>query len=144
MIDVYYKPSDIHFSREQMFWLISVLPCLEEGSWPLNPCITGYTEAENTGRVNTSSRAPFETAIQIYTEVTYRLALTGKDGQTLYWEIQQGKVEEYQFLCPAAKQAINYMSGWRRRKWPYRKWCYEQSHKTDNCPKPNSSAEARA
>jgi hypothetical protein len=141
MIAVYYKPLDIRFSRSQMMWLLVELPCLEEGSWPVNPHNTGYTEAENTGRVNTSTRAPFETAIQIYAEVTYRLSSTGKDGKTLYWEIQHG-CEVYESLCPAAKQAINYMSGWRRRKLIYSKWCYQQSRKSDFIHKLNSSVEA--
>jgi hypothetical protein len=144
MIDVYYKPSDIHFSREQMFWLISVLPYLEEGSWPINPHETGYTEAENTGRVNTSAHAPFEGPAQIYAEVTYRLALTGKDGKMLYWEIQQGKVEEYVGLCPSSKQALNFVSGWRRRKTDYRHWKYQHYIKSDNCHKPHPPVEAIA
>jgi hypothetical protein len=128
MIVVYYKPLEIRFNREQMMWLLQVLPCLEEGSWPVNPGITGYTEAENTGRVNTSAHAPFETATQIYTEVTYRLDRTGKDGETLYWEIQHG-CETYEGLCPSAKQALNYISGWRRRKQGYRTWVRQQDYR---------------
>lgn len=113
----YYSPRDITFTREQMIWLIEHLDLLELGDWPPEGRETGYTGSQKSH----SHKAPFETAAQIYVEVSYRLDRTGNDGETLVWEVQNG-LNAYALLCPAAKKALNYISGWRRRKMKYRKW----------------------
>ncbi len=119
----YYIPGMIVYCRPQMIWVIeSVLP-LECGSW--------LPETNDSERGNRQLRAPYETCCQITGEVSVRLERTGKDGEILVWEIQHG-FSDYEILSPRAKMALNYISGWRRRKDIYRKWCYDQRQKTDN------------
>jgi len=116
----FYLPREINFSREQMIWLIEWLPTLETGNWPGNPQDTGYTDTAGVQRSH-SHHAPFETAAQIYAEVTARLRRTRRSGETLVWEVQHG-LADYNLLCPAAKDAINYISGWRRRHVSFSQW----------------------
>jgi len=125
----YYLPNMIFFCRPQIFWLIENLLPLDGAVWPVNT--TGYTD---TPRVQHSPNfhAPFETSIQIHAELTWRLERCGRDGETLVSEVQQG-LNSYSQLAPAAKGAINYISGVRRRRDPYRKWRYQQQQKSDNC-----------
>lgn len=128
----HYSPRDIFFTREQMIWLIEWLSELEKGNWPPYPRDTGYTEMTQSSH---SHRAPFETAAQFFCEVTARMFPTDENGKiidralheasgVLKWEVQHG-LTDYALLCPAAKKALNYISGWRRRKNPYSKWKYE-------------------
>jgi len=130
MIDEFYSPADIHFTREQMIWLITWLTLLEEGKWPKNPKETGYTE---TPRVQTSRshRAPFQTPAEYFSEVTARLKSTRDAGEVLVHEVQHG-LDAYELLSPVAKRALNYCSGWRRRQSSFSQWCYDQARKSEN------------
>jgi len=125
----YYTPGMVSYCRPQMMWLIEWLPVIEDGDWPPDPKETGYTEpAVQTTR---SSRAHFENAAQVAAEVTARLARTGKDGETLVHLIQSG-LSDYQRLPPSALNALNYISGWRRKKDSYSRWGYDQRRKSEN------------
>jgi len=127
MLDEWYSPRDIHFTREQMLWLIAWLPVLGEGNWPPEPRETGYTEAPKVQK-SRSRKAHFQTPAEYYAEVTYRLKSCGTAGETLVWEVQHG-LDVYELLSPPAKQSLNYISGWRRRRRSFPKWCWEQSQK---------------
>jgi hypothetical protein len=123
----HYSPADIRFSREQMIWLIEWLDVLEDGKWPPDPKETGYIDTPG-GSGNKSSRSPFETAAQIFAEVTDRLKQTGEAGVTLVWEIQHG-LEVYELLSPPAKRALNYISGWRRRRMDFSSWMRQNRYR---------------
>ena len=123
MIEIFWHIRDINFSRPQIIWIISFMGKCD---WPPDPHLSGYTESENTGGSNHSYCAGFEKAVDIRAEVQTRLNATGKAGRNLVWEVQTGGVEDYRFLSPVSKQALNYCSGWRRRRISYPKWCYEQ------------------
>ena len=114
----YYNPKDITFQRQEIIWLIEHLDTLEAGEWPVSPYESGYTEVMSPNR---SHKAPFETAAQIFAEVSWRLKQTGEAGGILVWEVQHG-LSDYDLLCDIAKVALNYISGWRRRKTPYKDW----------------------
>lgn len=113
----YYRPSDIRYLRDDVIWMISVVLTLEAGEWPSEPIDTGYV-----GGKATSHCAPFQTPGDVRAEVEERIKLTKSDGETLVWEITHG-TDYYDFLCPAAKSALNYISsGPKRRKETYSEW----------------------
>jgi len=126
MTDIWYEPREIIFSREQMLWLISWLLVLIEGNWPPNPQGSGYTEAPNVQH-SRSRHAYFETPCQIAAEVEWRLKRTGIEGKLLVAEIRLGLMLEE--LQPESRRALNYISGWRRRKTPYRVWLAKKRYR---------------
>lgn len=91
------------------------LKMLGEGSWPPNPQGSSYIDLPFRKRMY---KAYFETPVQFSAEVNSRLDKTKSDGAILYWQIQAGIID-YEDLVPEAKNALNYMSGWRRRSLPY-------------------------
>jgi hypothetical protein len=114
----YYKPSQIRYHVDDMIWVIAVVLPHEAGYWPPEHGL------QNTGGQRSPSQvAPFENPAIVRAEVTERLKLTKGDGETLLWEIQNGGVEYYPVLCPAARQALLYISsGWKRRQQTYAQW----------------------
>ena len=126
MTDIWYEPREIIFSREQMLFLIEFLPLLIEGIWPPNPQGSGYTEVPNVQR-SRSRHAYFETPCQIAAEVEWRLNRTGIEGKLLVSEIRQGLMLEE--LQPESRNALNYISGWRRRSQKYKDWVRQQNYR---------------
>ena len=126
MTDIWYEPREIIFSREQMLFLIEFLPLLIEGIWPPNPQGSGYTEVPNVQR-SRSRHAYFETPCQIAAEVEWRLNRTGIEGKLLVSEIRQGLMLEE--LQPESRNALNYISGWRRRTQDYSGWKKQRTYR---------------
>jgi hypothetical protein len=88
------------------------LEILKTGTWPKQD--TGYVEPQSGRRLIT--RAVFESPVGFATELEIRLNRCSKDiKQTIVDEIERGFIR-YQALAGPAREGINYMSGWRRRK----------------------------
>uniref|UniRef100_A0A6M3KP63 Uncharacterized protein n=1 Tax=viral metagenome TaxID=1070528 RepID=A0A6M3KP63_9ZZZZ len=102
-----------------MLWLIQHLNFLEDGYWVPNQKESGYTNAP-IGKGNVPDEAYFCKVKVITGDLTLRLKRTKEDSRTLVHEIQKLGVEVYEDLSPAAKVALNYISGWRRRKTSYK------------------------
>ena len=116
----WYSPGKIRYTREEMMWGIAWLGLLEDGIWPPEHKETGYDDSH--GSRNTKTK--FIPAALFYAEITERLKTTGEAGEALVDEIQGGV--EFEGLSRPAKRALNYISGWRRRKLKYPKWKYEK------------------
>jgi len=108
-----------------VIWLIENLETLRQGEWP-----TGGNNC-NVSRKQRTNRAYFETPVIILAEIESRLEATGQDGVMCKLFFCLGEPEliiAKQFNIPADKverrirRALNYMSGWRRKTLPYRKW----------------------
>ena len=139
MIEVFYKPSEIYFSREQVCWLIENRGMLLEGKWPPEHVETGYTGQNSKSRGHS---APFETPLVHIAEVTDRLDIRVElecrltaarvDGKLLIAEIDAGKAIPE--LSYEARTVLSYISGWKRKKMDYssyrKQWRYR--HKYDN------------
>ena len=113
----WYSPGKIRFQREEMIWLISWIDLLSEGVWPPEGKDTGYTGYQKSQ----SHKAPFETPVLFAAEVHVRLKTTGEAGEALVDEVQGG-IKNYEGLCGPAQRALNYISGYRRRKETYSQW----------------------
>jgi len=119
LVDVWWSEREIVFQRQQMLWLVEHLHVIKSGDWPANPEGTSYVDP--IVHVQARRKAPFETAAQIYGEVSDRLEATGEAGQVLLEEIQSG-LTDVNLLSGFARSALNYMSGWPRRRMCYNAW----------------------
>lgn len=120
----WYSPGEIRFTREEIIWLIIWLPLLEEGRWPSEHKETGYTGSYGTR----GHRAPFENPSGFAGEINVRLKSTGEAGEALVDEIQDA-ITHFEGLSRPAQRALNYMSGWRRRKETYPQWKATQKYR---------------
>ena len=82
---------------------------------------TGYTGSKG-GRL---TKTKFLPAALFYAEITVRLKTTGDAGEALVDEIHAG-ITDYESLSRPAKKAANYVSGWRRRRQSFSRWCYQR------------------
>lgn len=117
----YYSPRDINFSREQCLWIMVHYDIIAGGNWPPDPQGTGYVDPGVPSH-RTKAYGGFEVPAQIFSEMDSRLNLCSTDGMTLLHEVTNG-LEDYQSLSNPARSALNYCSGWRRRKTTYVQWC---------------------
>lgn len=120
----WYPASDVQFCRHQCIFIIEHMELLVEGTWPRDPVPTGYSDAAGI-KPQPRPRAPYETPCQIAGEVEYRLSRTGKDGLILRYAVLAHVL--YNEYPPEARDALNYVSGWRRRHIPYRQWKYDRA-----------------
>lgn len=116
----WYAPYEMTFQREHNIFAFEHYELLAQNKYPPTP--TGaFTEIQITSTIRPSWNSP----LNIKAELDFRLRTTGKAGETLIWEVQQG-LDSYELLCPEAKRVLNYISGWYRRKMPFRKWCWQE------------------
>jgi len=114
----FYSPGELVFSRDQCIWLIANWGFLEDGKWPTKPSV--YSEALNVMQTK-SGKAPFEWACLVRAELSFRLKTTKEAGEALFDEVQGG-ITNYELLSRPAKKALNYISGFRRRKQTFSQW----------------------
>ena len=114
MSELWFHPRDIIFTREQCLWILSWFLSEEIGDWPPEPKGSGYVDAQS-GKRSRGCHAPFEAPCQITAEISLRLERTGKDGKILIREVQAG----YTLFSDEAWTALNYISGWKRRRTGY-------------------------
>ena len=113
----WYAPKEITFTRDQIFFLIENLSLLKDGLYPPDYLGSGYTGGDR-GSINT--HAPFEMPCQFAAEIDSRLDSTGLFGKLLVAEITAG-LQLWQ-LSSESKLALNYCSGWRRRRMTFLEW----------------------
>lgn len=109
---------DCHFGRGNMVFLIENLETLKEGIWPPSPRGTGYTDV--SGGSGYHSSGAFTRPCEFAAECEIRLKATGKDGRWLKKEIDEES--SWYGLTREAKSALNYISGWRRKREGYLEW----------------------
>jgi len=116
-MDEWYSPREINFNRDQMIWLIEHLEIMRRGEYPPDPQGSRYI---SVGKRKIKPKAYFEISCQLAGEVDFRLKLTGVDGKLLVAEINNG-IDRYEDLDYESQMALNFISGWRRRK-NYSQW----------------------
>ena len=120
----WFSPGEIRFQREEMIWLIEHLKELEQGKWPPDP--SGSVAPE--GRTGFKAEGYFVRPVQFASEVKVRLRTTGEAGEALVDEIAEG-ILDYEGFCGPAKRALNYVSGFRRRKATYGMWKSQRTYR---------------
>lgn len=125
----YYPINQICFCRPQMFFLIESIEILRDGNYPKSHIDSGYIDS--IIQRQPPQAAPFEGPCQIAAEIDVRLTACKQDGETLAHEIISLQADYYELLSPAARNALNYISGWKRRK-SYTKWLKDRRHRNKN------------
>ena len=114
---VYFYPGQIWYCRPQMRWAGSYYPLLADGVWPPDQRGTGYTDPAIRDK---QVKIPKKYAEDLASEIDKRLESCGEDGDDLIHLLV--KYGPDCLLTGRAVQVLNYISGWRRRKTPYRAW----------------------
>jgi hypothetical protein len=125
----YYPVSVICYCRPQLVFLIENMDLLQDGQYPLAHIESGYTDIDPSIRVQQGSEAGFINPALIYSDVSSRLERCRDDGHTLVHEITVLHVDYYEMLSPAARNALNYCAGWRRKRQKYHTWIRDQRRK---------------
>jgi len=114
----------IKFARPQVFWILQNNSTIPEGT-------PGFSPEELGGR---NLKSPFEAASCVIAEIEARIEACGEAGETLVYEAPRAQRkpatallrEYYDGLSPAARRALNYCSGWRRRRQTFAEWKRDQ------------------
>ena len=120
---IWYSPNEIVFRREQIIFLIEHWELLCQGIYPPEPS-SNYIEVSTISIV----RPNWKSAENIHAEISKRLETTKDSGETLIWEVTHG-MTDYLNLSPVARKALNYITGWKRRKQTFPGWCYNHNRK---------------
>jgi len=131
MLDNWFAPREIYFSKPQMLWLIRHLSELKEGSYPKD--FSSYID--NTGKRTANRKAYYETPALFVVEIEERLESAGIDGLILElieaWGKSTASISAHLRIPEGLVKkkrdtALSYVSGWRRKKRTYREFT---SHK---------------
>jgi hypothetical protein len=123
-----------HYCRTQVAWLIRYAWQDTEGKyhvfdWPGRK--TGYSGIPENVQKSDHPVSKNAGTIEIWSEIAYRLDRTGEDGLTLISELQAGL--SLVSLSRAARKALNYTSGWKRRMMSYNNWRKQQRYRGNKC-----------
>ena len=135
----YFSYAVYRFTAEQIIWLIENMPSFDKGEWPVEPNeyitdkynketkkwekvrkLSSFTD-EPIGALRVRPEAYFVKPTVILAEVNWRLERTKRAGEVLVHEINSG-LNKYEFLSDYAKDALDYISGLRRRKLSFADW----------------------
>lgn len=124
----WFRLTDIQYCRNQILFIIEhVLNfkgdryVTELEAWPAESKETGYNDTPV--QHSTSNSANFERFRQVTAEVLIRLESAGIDGRLLLLEVKNNRLD----LSQEAKRALNYISGWKRKRLSYSFWKRQRS-----------------
>ena len=133
----WYSPPEIGFCRYQMLWFIKHWAVKDsdgeweitsDGLWPDSPDGSSYTDIA-LGHKAGKHGAYFETPAQIAAEIDWRIKRTKLSGKLLVADVVAGM--DYKQLSREAKNALNYISGWNRKKPSFSSWLKNRRYKSD-------------
>lgn len=115
----WYQPFEIenNYCKVQFIYLIDILDTLGAGIYPPDPAYSGYTELIGKPIFGPKKH----TANDIHAEVTARIDRTEDDGKTLVHEVKVLGAQLFN-LSGAARNALNYCVGEKRKKLDYGIW----------------------
>jgi hypothetical protein len=124
----WFSYGEIRWCAQQVFWLLKYADELQIG-W-LAPDATSCPGAR--GKV-INTEAAFVNARIVMGELNYRLGRTGLKGRLLTEECKNR--EEMDDLSNEAKEALYYVSGWRRRDLSFNGWLKQRRYRRNDYQK---------
>ncbi len=124
MVDEWYSYSEFTFRRDQILWILRHAELLRSGKWPPEPKSTGYTDP-GIRRKGVKREPAFVKPAVIIGEIDWRIKRTGVDGKLLLAEVDAG----YELFSDEAWRALNYISGWKRKRMSYMAWQKQRKHR---------------
>ena len=154
MEDEWYSYGVFHYSRDEVLWALYNREILGRGEYPPMPPefmtyeAEYYLDAEGKKRVKwikvkrkssyvdlgikrrrTRPGANFEDPICIIGEIDWRLEHTGQDRLHIDAKLLLAEVDAgYERFSDEAWTALNYISGWKRKKMSYRRWLRDRRY----------------
>lgn len=119
----WYSFSEIRWCVQQVFWLLKYADILRQGLWPI-PDERAEVGLKSGGM---STEARFTKAILVIAELDKRLTKTGWRGQLLAEQVINR--EKMMYLSDDAKDALYYVSGWRRKGMPFYQWRWQRKRR---------------
>lgn len=116
----WYSYGQIRWCIYQVFWMLKYSEYLRIGIWP-----TPESTCETPKRT-LSKDAQYVNACVIIAELDYRLEKTGLKGRLLEEECQNR--EKMLYLSDSAKDALYYVSGWRRKARNFSQWLKDRRY----------------
>lgn len=129
MSEEWYSYKDFVFNRQQVYWALQNLSLLRDGEWPKQEIATGYTESPITAtRLNDEGN--FVKPAIIASEIDVRLKSCGIAGELLLTEAKYDTNIFY--LSSTSRLALNYCSGWKRRKQTFSEFKATRVYRQNN------------
>ena len=116
----YYFYSEIRFCRYQIYWILQHAETLHH-EWP------APDQSDSAMTEQYATEAAFVKPVLIITEVEERLKSTGACGEHLRDMVKAGIWIEY--LSRNPRDALNYISGKRRKDLSFSKWRYQKEQR---------------
>ena len=105
---------EIRWCPYQVVWILQFKETLLAGRWPPN------TSDDNIGTRTFKTEASFVKPELIIGEVEARLERTGKQGELLVTQIEDGRTLSN--LSDGAREVLMYVKGFRRKNMGFKKW----------------------
>ena len=123
-MEEWYNYGEFNFKRDQILWALRNAELFRSGKWPPQNIESGYTDS-SIRRKGVKREPAFVKPEIIIAEIDWRIERTGVDGKLLLAEIQA----EYELFSDEAWRALNYISGWKRKKMLYVNWLKQRKHR---------------
>lgn len=108
---IWWSKGEVTFRKEQVLFLLEYYELLAQNRYPPEP--TFGIDIATVQMI----RPSWNSALNLKAEIDKRLETTKEAGEALLYEAQNG----YE-LSPPANKALEYISGWKRKKIPYSVW----------------------
>lgn len=103
-------------------WIIAHLELLPMGEWPISPLASSNGDLPSIQK-HVRTEAYFTKPAEIAAEIEWRLKRTGIADRQLVEEIEaMGEYLDYQKLHSLARDALNYISGFNRKRTNFSQW----------------------
>jgi len=109
---------EIRWCIYQVIWILVHAATLRAGQWPKDS-----SSDSNLGQRSVKTEASFVKPELIIGEVEKRLERTGKQGELLVTQVEDGRT--LSTLSPGAREVLMYVKGFKRKRIGFRKWLRE-------------------
>ena len=119
--ETWFPPGAICYCRPQVLFYLENCEDIRAGSWPKEPDGSTYTDPSIRSK---AVKIPALHAEQFAAEMDARIKMCGIEGKLLELEVLTERE-----LSDTSWKALNFISGWRRRKLSYSQWKKESKYK---------------
>lgn len=125
----WFSYGEIRWCVYQVFFLLKYSEYLRIGIWP-----TPESTCETPKRA-LSKEAQYVNAAIVIAELDYRLEKTGIKGELLASQCKEPDRVKIDYLSDNAKDALFYVSGWRRKELPFNSWLKQRRYRGNDYSK---------
>ena len=120
--------------------LTDIIPCRVQTIY-LVKGVVEFVSDDSPGSRRIRPHASFVAVSDLIAEFEFRLSRTGRDGETLVHEVRELGVYEASKLSQAARDALGYIAGRKRKRRSYAQWLADRRYKVINLSQTNGRFE---